>query len=436
MTLVDLPGMTKVPVGDQPSNIEQKIREMVLEYVRQPSCVILAVSPANADLANSDAIHIAQMVDPEGVRTIGVLTKLDIMDRGTDASHIMRNHHIPLRLGYVGVVNRSQADINSKSSMVDCRKAEEDFFNAHAEYREVSSQLNAILVEHIRVLMPGLRRRITEAMERRQEELHTLGDPQPLQSKSAKGAYILQLLCEYADRFAAMLDGRHQDFSTSQLTGGARVRYVFNEMFGRTLKELSPSQAISDGEISTVIKNGAGVSGNLLVPQEPFELLVRRAIHQLLGPSLACKEAVYEELLRIAEQACPKEASRFPHLQRSLAASILEFIKSGADPAESMIRSLVACETDYINCDHSEFIGGRGAIRSVMQERGMRSHAALAAAAVDGNGDHNDGSTSSISRNKQNSDSALVVSGNKGRSGTPTTKVRGQFNAMGLKVGG
>jgi replication fork clamp-binding protein CrfC len=71
MTLVDLPGMTRVPVGDQPTDIEHKIRDMALEYIRQPTCIILAVTPANSDLANSDALHMARMVDPEGVRTIG-----------------------------------------------------------------------------------------------------------------------------------------------------------------------------------------------------------------------------------------------------------------------------------------------------------------------------------------------------------------------------
>ncbi|GFH10905.1 dynamin-type G domain-containing protein, partial [Haematococcus lacustris] len=70
MTLVDLPGMTKVPVGDQPSNIEARIRDMVLDHIRSPSVIILAVSPANADLANSDAIQLARMVDPDGLRTI------------------------------------------------------------------------------------------------------------------------------------------------------------------------------------------------------------------------------------------------------------------------------------------------------------------------------------------------------------------------------
>ena len=71
MTLVDLPGIAKVPVGDQPSDIEKRIRKMVLEYIRHPTCVILAVSAANADLVNSDALELARVVDPEGRRTVG-----------------------------------------------------------------------------------------------------------------------------------------------------------------------------------------------------------------------------------------------------------------------------------------------------------------------------------------------------------------------------
>ena len=71
MTLVDLPGIAKVPVGDQPSDIEKRIRKMVLEYIRHPTCVVLAVSAANADLVNSDALELARVVDPEGRRSVG-----------------------------------------------------------------------------------------------------------------------------------------------------------------------------------------------------------------------------------------------------------------------------------------------------------------------------------------------------------------------------
>lgn len=108
MTLVDLPGITKVPVGDQPSDIESRIRKMIMSHIRQPNCIILAVTPANADLATSDALQLAREADPTGFRTIGVITKLDIMDRGTDASNFLLGKVVPLKLGYVGVVNRCQ----------------------------------------------------------------------------------------------------------------------------------------------------------------------------------------------------------------------------------------------------------------------------------------------------------------------------------------
>ena len=89
LTLVDLPGMTKVAVGDQPQDIEKQIRDMIMNYIQKESCLILAVSPANQDLANSDALKLAKEVDPQGLRTIGVITKLDLMDQGTDAKDIL-----------------------------------------------------------------------------------------------------------------------------------------------------------------------------------------------------------------------------------------------------------------------------------------------------------------------------------------------------------
>lgn len=117
LTLVDLPGMTRVAVGDQPKDIENQIRDMLYQFITKDSCLILAVSPANTDLANSDAMKIAKEVDPDGMRTIGVMTKLDLMDQGTDAREILENKLLPLRRGYVGVVNRSQKDIEGRKDI-------------------------------------------------------------------------------------------------------------------------------------------------------------------------------------------------------------------------------------------------------------------------------------------------------------------------------
>ncbi|KAL6181165.1 hypothetical protein ACLB2K_047820 [Fragaria x ananassa] len=91
LTLVDLPGLTKVAVEGQPESIVQDIENMVRSYIAKPNCIILAITPANQDVATSDAIKIARDVDPTGERTFGVLTKLDLMDRGTNALDDRRN---------------------------------------------------------------------------------------------------------------------------------------------------------------------------------------------------------------------------------------------------------------------------------------------------------------------------------------------------------
>jgi dynamin 1-like protein len=139
LTLVDLPGITKIPVGEQPQDIENQLRQLVLEYTSRPNSVILAVTPANSDLVNSDALKIAREVDPTGARTIGVLTKLDLMDAGTHAGDILCNRaSFRLQLGFIGVVNRSQHDINVNKPIAEAMRQETEFFRNHAHYRHIA----------------------------------------------------------------------------------------------------------------------------------------------------------------------------------------------------------------------------------------------------------------------------------------------------------
>lgn len=100
--------------------------------------VILAVSAANIDLANSESLKLARSVDPQGRRTIGILTKLDLMDAGTNASDILTGRVYPLKLGFIGVVNRSQQDINVEKSMKDALDSEAEFFTGHPAYRNIA----------------------------------------------------------------------------------------------------------------------------------------------------------------------------------------------------------------------------------------------------------------------------------------------------------
>ena len=117
--------------------------------------VILAVSPANVDLANSDSLKLARSVDPRGLRTLGVLTKLDLMDAGTNALDVLTGRTYPLKLGFVGVVNRSQQDIMQNLPMEEARQKEEDFFRSHSVYRNIAHRCGtkflAKTLNHVRL---------------------------------------------------------------------------------------------------------------------------------------------------------------------------------------------------------------------------------------------------------------------------------------------
>jgi replication fork clamp-binding protein CrfC len=120
-----------------PRNLTGKLSANFTTFSNTRS-VILAVSPANVDLANSESLKIARAVDPNGRRTIGVLTKLDLMDAGTNALDVLTGRVYPLKLGFIGVVNRSQQDINTEKPMKDALQSETEFFKTHPAYRNIA----------------------------------------------------------------------------------------------------------------------------------------------------------------------------------------------------------------------------------------------------------------------------------------------------------
>ncbi|CAI0556970.1 unnamed protein product [Linum tenue] len=375
MTLVDLPGITKVPVGDQPTDIESRIRTMIMSYIKKPSCLILAVTAANADLANSDALQIAGIADPDGYRTIGIITKLDIMDRGTDARNLLLGKVIPLRLGYVGVVNRSQEDINLNRTIKDALAAEERFFRSHPVYNsladrcgipQLAKKLNHILVQHIKGILPVLKSRISDALVSVAKEHASYGEI--TESKAGQGALLLNIFSKYGKAFSSMLEGENEETSTTQLSGLARIKYVFQSIFVKSLEGVDPCEDLTDDDIRTAIRNACGSNAALFVPVIPFEVLVRRQIARLLYPSLQCARFIYDELLKISHRCLANELQRFPILKKRMDEVIGNFLRDGLEPSETMIGHLIEMEMDYINTSHPNFIGGTNAVEVAEQQ--------------------------------------------------------------------
>lgn len=377
LTLVDLPGLTKVPIGDQPSDIEKQTRTLILEYIAKPNSIILAVSPANVDLVNSEALKLARQVDPMGRRTIGVLTKLDLMDHGTNAMDILSGRVYPLKLGFIGMINRSQQDIQSSKSLSDALRAEAEFFNHHPAYRNMANRcgthflaktLNTTLMTHIRDRLPDIKARLNTLMGQTQQELASYGNKQ-FSGKEHRGSLILQLMTRFASSFISSIDGTSSEISTKELCGGARIYYIFNSVFGNSLETIDPTHNLTVSDIRTAIRNSTGPRPSLFVPELAFDLLVKPQIKLLEAPSQRCVELVYEELIKICHTCGSQELLRFPRLQGKLIEVVSDLLRERLGPCSGYVESLISIQRAYINTNHPNFLGAAAAMSSIIQNR-------------------------------------------------------------------
>ncbi|EFC48946.1 dynamin [Naegleria gruberi] len=373
LTLIDLPGITKVPVGDQPKDIEQQIRKMILQFISKPTCIILAVTAANTDLANSDALKLAKEVDRTGDRTLGVLTKVDIMDKGVDCMDIIRGEVLPLKMGYIGVINRSQNDINTNKSIRDALKDEDAFFRNHPSYRSYANNmgtkylaktLNKILLNHINNVLPELRNKIGNLLTQCQQRMKEYGSG-PI-SDDSPGALLLQLLTDYTTEYIDSIDGRNTEIiKMNELFGGALINNIFVSKYYPQLSELEACENLTDFDIKTAIKNAKGSKTSLFVPEAAFEILVRRQVKLLEDPSIQCVDRVFEELMNI-EDFCEKKLIRFPNLKERVKEFIIQLWKGYTIELKEFIRNMIRIELAYINTNHPDFMGSSKNVFSLM----------------------------------------------------------------------
>ncbi|XP_051978808.1 dynamin-1-like protein isoform X3 [Xyrauchen texanus] len=374
LTLVDLPGITKVPVGDQPKDIELQIRDLILKYISNPNCIILAVTAANTDMATSEALKVAREVDLDGRRTLAVVTKLDLMDAGTDAMDVLMGRVIPVKLGLIGVVNRSQLDINTKKSMADAMRNEHAFLQK--KYPSLANRngtkylartLNRLLMHHIRDCLPELKTRINVLAAQYQSLLSSYGEPVEDQS-----ATLLQLITKFATEYCNTIDGTAKYIETAELCGGARICYIFHETFGRTLESVYPLGGLTTIDVLTAIRNATGPRPALFVPEVSFELLVKRQVKRLEEPSLRCVELVHEEMQRIIQHCSnysTQELLRFPKLHDAIVEVVTSLLRKRLPVTNEMVHNLVAIELAYINTKHPDFADACGLMNNNIEEQ-------------------------------------------------------------------
>ncbi|KAJ6394157.1 hypothetical protein OIU77_023396 [Salix suchowensis] len=328
LTLIDLPGLTKVAVEGQPESIVKDIENMVRLYVEKPNCINLAVTPANQDIATSDAIKLAREVDPEGERTFGVLTKLDLMDKGTNAQDVLEGRAYPLQHPWVGIVNRSQADINTKVDMIAARQRERKFFSTSPDYGHMASRMGSeylakLLSKHlesvIKTRIPGITSLINRSIDDLESELDHLGRPVAIDAGAQ--LYTILELCRAFDRvFKEHLDGGRP--------GGDRIYGVFDYQLPMALRKLP-------------------------FDQQGYRRLIDGALNYFRGPAEASVDAVHFILKEIVRRSIgeTQELKRFPSLQAEIASAAYDALERFREDSKKTTLRLVEMESSYLTVD-------------------------------------------------------------------------------------
>ncbi|KAJ0837381.1 putative dynamin central domain, dynamin, GTPase region, GTPase effector domain, Dynamin superfamily [Helianthus annuus] len=353
LTLVDLPGLTKVAVDGQSDSIVKEIENLVRSYIEKPNCIILAVSPANQDLATSDAIQISREVDPKGERTFGVLTKIDLMDQGTDAVDILEGRSYRLNFPWIGVVNRSQADINKNVDMISARKREREYFTNLPEYSHLanrmgSEHLGKLLSKHlesvIKSRIPGLQSLISRTILDLETELNRLG--RPIAVDAGGKLYMIMEICRAFDQiFKEHLDGIRP--------GGEKVYAVFDNQLPAALKRLQFDKQLSMENVRKLITEADGYQPHLIAPEQGYRRLIESTLITIKSPAEAVVDAVHGILKDLVRKSIKEttELKQYPSLKVEVMSAACESLDRMRIESKRAALQLVDMESSYLTVD-------------------------------------------------------------------------------------
>lgn len=353
LTLVDLPGLTKVAVDGQPDSIVADIENMVRAYIEKPNCIILAISPANQDLATSDAIKISREVDPKGERTFGVLTKIDLMDKGTDAVDMLEGKSYKLQFPWIGVVNRSQADINKSVDMIAARRREREYFANSPEYKHLahrmgSEHLGKMLSKHleqvIKSRIPGIQSLINKSISELESELSRLG--KPIATDAGGKLYMIMEICRIFDQnYKEHLDGVRP--------GGERVYNVFDNQLPAALKRLQFDKHLSMENVRKLITEADGYQPHLIAPEQGYRRLIESSVVSIRGPAEAAVDAVHAILKELVHKAISDtpELKQYPTLRVEVNNAAVDSLDRMKETSKKATLQLVDMECSYLTVD-------------------------------------------------------------------------------------
>jgi hypothetical protein len=372
LTLVDLPGMTMVACTDrgQPADIKQKINSLISSYIEIPKTIILAVLPARTDIEADMAMELIKQHDPRGQRTIGILTKVDLMNTNTDICDYLENRvskDLMLQHGYFAVRNRTTQETSHLTVLQGFQK-EKDFFQNHTVYKNMkdtsrlgipcmTEQISSILVNNIRECLPFVLTQINERLLHLEKEYQKIGDSLP-ETDEAKTAFVHNLLTNFIQMLFNTIHNRGSCYDT-----GRKIKEIFIQ-YRNNLDKVNPFRILETNRtlIENTIQNSTG--NHMSSPAAPIEVLEQclqnndtRPMMKVSLPSVGCAKDVCEVILELIDQLLLSGTiARFPDLIKKIKTELNggRIIKYLSDTRKA-IQNQINCEENYIWTDNIAF---------------------------------------------------------------------------------
>ena len=376
LTLVDLPGLVKVPLKGQPDNIDSQIKKIVLDFISNSNSIILAITPSNIDISNSDSLKIAREVDPYFTRTLGVISKVDLVENYLEFVNIIKNNVYPLKYGYIGVTCRTSKENLNNKSLDNQIKDEEDIYQEINEYSEIlnnlgiknlTNKLKDLLTEKIKLSIPTIKENLNNIIFKKQKELKELGDEIILEDNEiSMNTFLLSSVFKFTTKYKELLNGNILNSNLNKVyIGAAKINKIFNQKFINEVLSIDPLDNLKDEEILIVIKNTNGLRPSLFVPEIAFEILVKQEIKRLEEPGLLCVKKVYDELINTINCISIPEIIRFKNLEIKIKELLINIIEKCIPEVNQMIKNLILIELSYINSSHPDFLNGKEELNKI-----------------------------------------------------------------------
>ncbi|XP_052472161.1 interferon-induced GTP-binding protein Mx [Carassius gibelio] len=352
LTLIDLPGITRVPVQDQPEDIGEQIKILIQKYISKSETIILVVVACNVDIATTEALRMAQHADPEGYRTLAILTKPDLIDKGAeiDVLNIVQGRVVPLSKGYIIVRCRGQSDINNKIPLDEAMDIEMEFFRNHRYFSSLlddnkastlclTNKLTKELVDHIKKSLPHLTEQINTRILGVREELKKY-DQGPPPEEEKMGPFFSEIIIRFNDQIDEL-----------SRTGHSKDRNIYallHPVFKKWDIHLRETEELFNEKIKEIIEkyNEMHRGRELLTFSEyiNFEHVIKDHVAALQKPAMKTLKDVREIVKNKFREVCNLCFVQYPLLQHNVFKKIDEIQSKQEAKVEKRIEEFIAME--------------------------------------------------------------------------------------------